>query len=43
VNSLDSTRVNYSSYRKNSFLLARRIIGSEGSDGITLVRDHPWY
>jgi len=43
VNSLDSTRVNYSSYRKNSFLLARRIIGSEGSDGITLVRDHSWY
>jgi cell wall-associated NlpC family hydrolase len=43
VNSLDSTRNNYSQYRRNSFLLARRIIGNEGSDGITFVRDHPWY
>lgn len=43
VNSLDSTRSNYSSYRKNSLLSARRIIGSQGSDGIASVKDHNWY
>ncbi len=43
VNSLDSTRSNYSSYRKNSFLSARRISGSVGSAGIVAVRDHDWY
>jgi hypothetical protein len=43
VNSLDSTRSNYSSYRKNSFLSARRIIGSVGTPGIVAVRDHEWY
>jgi hypothetical protein len=43
VNSLDSTRSNYSSYRKNSFLSARRIIGSVGTPGIIAVRDHEWY
>jgi hypothetical protein len=43
VNSLDSTRTNFSKYRKNSLLSARRIIGSVGSPGITAVRDHIWY
>ena len=43
VNSLDSTRSNYSSYRKNSLLSARRIIGSQGSEGIASVKDHNWY
>jgi len=43
VNSLDSARINYSSYRRNSFLMARRIIGNEGIEGITFVKDHPWY
>lgn len=40
VNSLDSTRSNYSSYRKNSLLSATRIIGSQGSYGIVAVKDH---
>lgn len=43
VNSLDSTRSNYSSYRKNSLLSARRIIGSQDSHGIVAVKDHNWY
>jgi uncharacterized protein YgiM (DUF1202 family) len=43
VNSLDSTHSNYSSYRKNSILSARRIIGSHGSEGIVYVKDHNWY
>ena len=43
VNSLDSTRVNFSSYRKNSFISARRIIGSVGTTGIIAIKDHNWY
>jgi gamma-D-glutamyl-L-lysine dipeptidyl-peptidase len=43
VNSLDSTRTNFSSYRKNTLLSARRIIGSVGTSGIVAVKDHDWY
>ena len=43
INSLDSTRSNYSSYRKNSLLSARRIIGAQGSKGIVAVKEHSWY
>lgn len=43
VNSLDSTCSNYSSYRKNSLLSARRIIGYQSSHGIVSVKDHNWY
>lgn len=43
VNSLDSARSNYSSYRKNTFLSARRIFGSVGNQGIISVKDHDWY
>lgn len=43
VNSLDSTKGNYSSYRKNSFLSARRIIGADGTTGIVAIKDHNWY
>ncbi|MBK9390948.1 MAG: C40 family peptidase [Bacteroidetes bacterium] len=43
VNSLDSTRSNYSSYRRNSFLSARRISGSVSIPGIVAVRDHELY
>ncbi|HUX97667.1 MAG TPA: SH3 domain-containing C40 family peptidase [Bacteroidales bacterium] len=43
VNSLDSTRINFSSYRKNTLLSARRIIGSVGTTGITAIKDHHWY
>jgi hypothetical protein len=43
VNSLDSTRANFSRYRKNTLLSARRIIGSVGSPGIVFVNDHELY
>ena len=43
INSLDSTRSNFSSSRKKALLTARRIIGAENDFGITRVRSHPWY
>lgn len=43
VNSLDSTRVNYSSLRKKSLLSARRIIGIEDDEGIVHVGKHQLY
>ncbi len=42
VNSLDSTRSNYSSYRRGSFVKAMRIIKS-ADPGIVPVNEHPWY
>jgi len=43
INSLDSTRSNYSSYRRKSLLLARRIIGVDNDQGIVPVMKHLWY
>ena len=43
INSLDSTKGNYVSYRMTSLLSARRIIGTEGEPGIVQVNKHPWY
>jgi SH3-like domain-containing protein len=43
VNSLDSTRVNYSGFRKKSLLSARRIIGIEDDPGIVRVGKHQLY
>jgi hypothetical protein len=43
INSLDSTRANYSSYRKNSFIGARRIFGEFPAQGLQMVIQHPWY
>ena len=43
INSLDSTRSNFSRYRKSSFLGVRRIIGVVPGKGIQLVSEHPWY
>jgi SH3-like domain-containing protein len=43
INSLDSTKENYVSYRMSSFLSAKRIIGTEGDPGIVKVSKHPWY
>jgi len=43
INSLDSTRTNYSYYRKNALLSARRVIGVANDPGIVPVSDHPWY
>ncbi len=43
VNSLDSTRSNFSKYRRNSYLGARRIIGADFDKGIQPVAGHNWY
>ena len=43
INSLDSTKLNYVSYRISSLLSAKRIIGTEGDSGIVPVNKHPWY
>lgn len=43
INSLDSTKANYSYYRKNGFLAARRVLGVENDPGIITVNKHPWY
>jgi len=43
LNSLDSTQENYSSFKFNSLLLAKRIVGVNGDPGIIPVNIHPWY
>jgi cell wall-associated NlpC family hydrolase len=43
INSLDSTRANFVSYRLSSLLSAKRIIGVEDDPGIMPVVKHPWY
>ena len=43
VNSLDSTRSNYSRSRRDAFLGVRRIIGAESVEGLQPVSSHPWY
>jgi cell wall-associated NlpC family hydrolase len=42
ISSLDSTRNNYSGYKKSFLLSARRIIGSD-DPGIVQISNHPWY
>jgi gamma-D-glutamyl-L-lysine dipeptidyl-peptidase len=42
VNSLDSTRANYSRYRRNSLVKAARYTGAEDA-GVVRVSEHPWY
>ena len=43
VNSFNQESEIYSEYRKNTFIRARRIIGTEGSQGTVWVKEHPWY
>jgi len=43
INSLDSTRFNFSSYRYSTFLGAGRIIGSFPAEGLQLIENHLWY
>jgi gamma-D-glutamyl-L-lysine dipeptidyl-peptidase len=43
INSFDSTRTNFVSYRLSSILSARRIIGVENDRGIIPVSKHKWY
>lgn len=42
-NSFNPESVIFSEYRKNSFVRARRIMGSEGNPGIQQLKEHPWY
>ncbi len=42
-NSFNSESDIYSAYRKNSFVRARRVIGSAASQGIIEISKHPWY
>jgi len=43
INSLDSTRANFSRFRRDSFLGVRRVIGAEFGKGIRPLLDHDWY
>jgi len=43
INSLDSTKINYSDYRLNTLLAAKRIIGAKEEMGIVPVNKHQWY
>lgn len=43
INSLDSTRANFSRFRRDSFLGARRITGAKPGNGIQPVLEHGWY
>lgn len=43
INSLDSTRSNFSRSRREAFLGVRRIIGAEPGEGLQLISSHPWY
>ncbi len=43
VNSLDSSRSNFSRGRRDSFLGVRRIIGAEPGKGLQLISNHDWY
>jgi hypothetical protein len=43
INSLDSTRSNYSNYLKETVMGARRIIGTSSGKGVEHVALHSWY
>lgn len=43
INSIDSTRVNYSDYLGSTFMGAKRFIGTETGKGYMKVADHNWY
>lgn len=42
-NSFNPASEIYSSYRRESYVRAKRITGSEGTEGIQWVKEHPWY
>ncbi|MFZ2338178.1 MAG: C40 family peptidase [Bacteroidales bacterium] len=43
INSLDSTRTNFSRSRRDTYLGARRIIGAPAGKGTLPVQEHAWY
>ena len=42
-NSFNPSSEIYSEYRRESFMRSRRIIGSEGTEGIRWINEHSWY
>lgn len=42
-NSFNPNSEIYSEYRRNTFIRAKRVIGSEGTEGIQWVKEHTWY
>lgn len=43
INSLDSTRNNYSEYRARTLKQGRRVLDETGAEGIVSLANHPWY
>lgn len=43
INSLDSTRPNFSKYLKDSMMGVKRIIGTEPGKGVERIASHNWY
>jgi hypothetical protein len=43
LNSLDSTRSNFSRFRRDSFLGVRRIIGAPADNGISPIPENGWF
>ncbi len=42
-NSFDPKSNDFSEYRKNSFLRAKRVVGSADAFGVLQLKNHPWY
>ena len=42
-NSFNPASEIYAAYRRELFMRSRRIIGSEGTEGIRYINEHPWY
>ncbi len=42
-NSFDPKSKDFSEYRKNSFLRAKRVVGSTDAFGVLQLKNHPWY
>jgi len=43
INSLDSTRANFSKYLKDTMMGVRRVIGTESAKGVEHIANHSWY
>jgi hypothetical protein len=43
INSLDSTKPDFRSYRQNSLLVVKRVVGVSDDIGIVAISKHPWY
>ena len=43
INSLDSTRTNFSNYLKGTMMGVRRVIGTESGKGVEHIAKHNWY